>query len=296
MQRASAIAVKRYHYDISDWRLRYPNPATIEAQPGPRTYVRRLFPAALVMILAAVLLHSAKEINDPAFQGPLQFTAGLLVLLGALHPVSALWQRLRIAREDDRFVVHARRFTPHTRACPLSALTGMNVLEREVRTSRKSGRRLVGWHWQTLLHTDGAVFEFCCDRRGDMSGTTRSPRRVAEFVRHLEGMTGLSCPPPQRVAWHSGLQGACPTGQRVVTTSAPRYAHRAYDSLDAMPPALRQNVEEHIARMRVQGITSFEVQQFTVADSDGNLHAYDSLDEMPPELRARFEAMRHQSR
>jgi hypothetical protein len=230
------------------------------------------------------------------FARPLQWIAGALIALALVHVAGVLWQRLRIARDNDRLVIRSNSLWPSRREYALSALRGMNIIEEEVRSSRKSGYRFLGWRWRVVIHLDDERIEFLCDARGRLAGSTACPERVAQFAQHLQRITGLPCPPPQRVEWGAGRAAAVRTGRTLSIPLEPQYRSETYQSLEEMPPDVRRFAEERLARMRAEGATTAEFQQFTVRDGEGRVQTYRSLDEMPPELRQRFEAARRQSR
>jgi hypothetical protein len=291
MQMPFGKAPTRRVYDISDWILEYPDPYSITGRPGLRTLFRRLVLASLTAILAGCLCAPLRNLND-SLAWLLLAIAGVIVLLALLFSVSVLWQRIRITRQDNRFIVREFLSFPRLHSLPLSSLQGMNILEQEVRSSLKSGHRLLGWRWRVPIHADDDTFEFWCDHRPDQAMLSSTPPRVAKFAEQLQRITGLPCSDPQRITWRSDRQGAYRTGRSFVVAMEPECDRKNYKSLDEMPPELRRAAEGQIARMRAQGLTSLRHQQFTVTDSEGHVQTYQSLDEMPPEMRGRFEAAR----
>ncbi len=291
MQITFGIGGRRRAFDISDWNLQYPDEWNIVGRPGLRTFLRRLLLAVLALALAAGLSAPFWSGRDPLLR-PLGYPAGALALLAVLFPLSALWESVRIFRRGDRLEVHSFALFPRRRSHPVSSLTGMNLLQREYRSSRRSGHRSLGWRWLLMLHTEADSFEFWCGHHDAEDAAQVVPARVVEFVRRLQHITGLRCAPPQTVAWGSGRQGAFRTGRTFSSTSTPTCQRETYRSLEEMPPELRQAAEFQREHMRSAGLSSMEWQQITVTDSDGNVRTYHSLDEMPPELRKRFEAAR----
>lgn len=277
-------------YRIGDWTLGYPDQWTVTCRPGAGTFLRRAVLAALAAALAAFLLMPVRQFNDPVLF-PLRVLADALVVVAALHLASAFWQRIRIFRAGDALHVHTLLLLPRRTSVPLASLSGMNLLEQELRSTRKSGYRPLGWRWRVLLHAGHGGFEFWCGH--SLQHSPDAPRRVAEFARHLSGLSGLPCPAPQTVEWRSGRRGAYPTGQRMTVETPPVGTRRVYHSLEELPPGMREEAEADLAEMRARGLGTLRRERVTVTDGHGNVHTYNSLDEMPPEVRRRFEeAMR----
>ena len=218
---------------------------------------------------------------------------GLLAGFGILAPLSCLWQRIVVERDPrNNLVVRSLVLLPKTTAFPIDGFRCATVLAQEVRTSRRTGNRPVGWRWRVVLANDTGGVEFWPDQQKHRPGPDTVSPRTAHFLQRLKLLTGLLCTKPQQVEWHSGRAGAYRTGRTLVTTSEPVVERHVYRSPDEMPSHLRRRAEEMVTKARERGISSVTREQIMIRDSDGNAHTYNSVEEMPPDVRARYEEMR----
>jgi hypothetical protein len=65
---------------------------------------------------------------------------------------------------------------------------------------------------------------------------------------------------------------------------------RVYDSLDDLPPEIRERIEA----LRAGGAAGGAQKTFTFKDESGQERVYHSVEEMPPDIRAIYERLKEE--
>ena len=232
---------------------------------------------------------------------------GVCALGGVLSPLSGLWQRISIGmdvRGDLR--VTRRGLRRSHRSYAQRRLSDMSVVVAEVIHRSRYGERFVGWRWQVQLRCaaqgggEDTLIVFIPDLTPTLPPRLEQlTRRVRDFVRGLEQITGLTAAPPMRLRQQTVRRGLFGRGVRVTPVDEPavQIQKQTYQSLDEVPAHLRAEAERLLAEARrsPDGTAGTSAGVFRYRDSAGNEQVFNSLEEMPPEMRAQFEEMRRRA-
>lgn len=279
-------------FNITNWNIAY-RPGEIRADPGAKTFARRLIASAVLVAIIGALYWYRDELMMPR-QAMLAAYA-LLGVLAVMTPLSVLWQRVGIHGDArGRLQVTAFIIVPRTYGLDARNIGGIAslVYEETFRYYRGRRRERIGWSWRAMLDDGQNHLTFVIDTIRTPGEAGPMPTRAIEFFKNLRAVTGKPVLEPQVVRWQGRATTSYRTGFQQFVNAPPQTqaTRRVYHSLEEMPPELRARAEQ----MMRQGQTSASTtrQRFVIRDAQGNERIYNSIEELPPDLRARFEQAR----
>ena len=288
-------------YDIRGWKLAKVSDETILFRPGQKVLLRRLGATVFAIGVALLLLWAYSSSFDFVrigqytvnLQSLLLFLIGVLIALGALAPISCLWNCLRIERTPRRDISIYRMgiVLPSWREWPAGTFQNIAPGAKEVLRSSRYEKHFIWWFTVNLMPAMSGEtkieFRLVEETQG---GQLYFPKVVREVGAALSRLTGIPA---------TGFDAKMPLGsmehnQVHIVQSMPQKKKRVFTSLEEVPPELRARIEQFKAGVEINGksgLFSTASEKITITQN-GETHTYHSIDEMPPEVRARYEQIK----
>ena len=263
-------------------------------------------------------------------QRAVQWGSAAFIAAMALIPLSGAWTRVELSADPRReLAVKRRRFVPKTVRIPWSDVGGIQYGAEET-IHRTTQGRVTGHYWKWLVRLKAQSPEanwlatFSPHKQPDRPGPqSRAPQQVVHFIKwclahaptkvsgpyfvekswkrgslRLQPRAAVLTPREQGGGRDDGLGGGvkAPFVQRKATE---RFVYedesgvrQTFDSREAIPPGIRDRVDEALSRSPQGGVS----QRIVIRDADGRERRYESLEDVPEEIRRRIEEARRRGK
>lgn len=196
--RISFIKQRRV-FNVTDWKIEFRRPDSIVCKPSARAFGRRLGVAFIFALLAGGTYYIRMEMLQDGFVSRLAFVSFVfLAALAILAPVSLMWQRLTIRRDQKKLYVDSFFWMPDSLTFVAGNLRSITILASEIPSK---GTFSAGWRWRVLLFGEHGGIDIWLDRQYETPEERLAPGRVADFVRCLQHLVPLPYQGPQIVPW-----------------------------------------------------------------------------------------------